>query len=267
MARLPLDKSWIKCCTMLDIIKNETHTYDFLKNYPQDELSDDVKACYDVLLSSDYNYFNVRNFRSLAVCLYYYLLGKGVSEPLDHLMMGEQLSKRKLLDENSSQLLSAKILLGQVNIYELEYDKLPFHSKFARNAVERYPKFIEYPDYTIKKQFDFYIKKLCGKNAFLKVESAEDVPLAVAFDQMTIDDAKIKFPQMANHETNRFKEMKTINYEVCASKDHRIIMAHAMKRMYDRKSLHIMNEECVGKSFPKFFNYLYEITNAYQRYS
>lgn len=277
MTRLPLDKSWIKCLTILEMRMGlHGKVRDFLNTFPQDEMSDDVSACRDLLNAwrEGSNMLPVRNFRSLAVALLAFLKTRHRDER--EILMGSQLRKRKLLDEYSSQQISAQILAGNPNIldeWELRgMDKLPYHCKLANEAsiLANYSNALTVyrEDRTILKQFTYFIQKLQGKKVKLKIDSAEDIPLAVAMGEMSIKVAEKKYPQLKHHETNRIKELENMLTDTnCASTDHRIVMARAMSdvlkeswTLYDRP----VNPEAVNKSFPKFWEYLDEIIGVYR---
>ena len=283
MARLPLDKSWIKCLTLLEIRGGfDGKIRRFLNNFPEDEMSDDVKACRDLLNAwNNKNYYlPVRNFRSLAVGLEAIMRTK--KEIKYEMLMGSQLKKRKLHDENSSQGISAMILCGKLENVIKEFRivnpyKLNHHNRVAFEALVSYEtekdfktydisKSIYKEDKTLMKQFDFFINKLQGNDIELKIDSAEDVPLAVAFGLMDLKTAEEKYPQLRNHETDRIEEMKN-NFDsgVCISIDHRIVMARSMIDVINGKlpDRLIAYPKSTNKSFPKFWNYIKEVINTY----
>lgn len=275
MTRLPLDKSWIKCLTILEMrVGLHGRVRDFLNTFPQDEMSDDVVACRELLNSwqEASDMLPVRNFRSLAVALQAFL--KTRQRNKSEILMGSQLRKRKLEDGYTSQHISAQILAGNPIIldeWELRgMNKLPYHCKIAHeaNILASYSKNLKVyrEDRTLAKQFTYFIQRLQGKDVRLKIDSAEDVPLAVAMGEMSVKTAGVKFPQLKNHETDRIKEMEyMLTNTDNTSKDHRIVMARAMQGVLKNgyaESPHY--KSAVNKSFPMFWKYLNEVIGVYK---
>lgn len=272
--RLPLDKSWIKCITVLEMQEgygSDGAVRNFLNSYPDNEMSDDVKACRDVLnaLHNKSNVFPVRNFRSLAVAL---TCLKSIDR--NNILLGSQLRRRKLIDENSSQLKSAKMLTGKKEQVLADYPNIhdmPYHVYMAYEAETfRYDKTTIYrEDRTLTKQFAYFINKLQDKDTKLEVNSAEDVPLAYMFGEIELSEIKSTYPQMVNHESNRIDELNAVTRTPGASQimytdDHRIVMACEMFGIVNDSQYKFMHPECVNKSFPNFFKYIKEITDIYK---
>lgn len=281
MIRFPLDKNWIKNFTIMEMKYGGHQVQDFLNEFPDDEMPDDVKACRDTRNAwKVYDYLPVRNFRSFAVAVD--MLIQQSQYRHYKILMGSQLRNRVLYDKNSSQRISATILtmndsaledrlLQNKNLFELSPHlrnaitiKKMFADKDTRNRVKL---MIYKEDETIKKQFNYFITKLCGENFRLKVDSAEDVPLAVAMGEMTLEDAEEQYPQLRHHETDRIKELKSaFKGQYNETNDHRIMMARAMKDVIDEKHyyLDVIKPEVVNKSFPKFWDMIKDIRWTYK---
>jgi hypothetical protein len=278
--RLPLDKSWIKCLTMLEIQLEpyyDISVQQFLNNFPDDEMSDDVKACRDLLNSfenENLEYYPVRNFRSLAVAVYKYLESENIDT--SKIQMGTQLRQRKLIDENSSQLKTAELLVTQdLKKIKKEFtkDTIPYHLNIATEAVFNFNENEQFniyrEDRTIAKQFEYFINKLQNKDVKLRIDSAEDIPLAYMFDEISLNKIKTKYPQMINHESDRISSLTEITTDTdeVDSNDHRIVMACAMASIVESnkyKFTYYNHKDAVDKSFPKFWEYYDNIVKTYK---
>lgn len=105
-----------------------------------------------------------------------------------------------------------------------------------------------------------------GKSRWTPKHS-EDFCYAYAFDYMTLDEAKEKWPQLANHESNRFEEMQRQIKEVdehkkITSTDHRVVQAATMyaMRKYDLGSEALEMDQAslfaTHKTWPLFMKFM-----------
>lgn len=276
MTRYPLDKSWIKCLTVLEIKNGGDAIKNFLNNFPDDEIGDDVRACKDALnvFYKHNKLIPVGNFRSLAVALDKMFKQRQFQN--HDILMGSQLRKRQLHDINSSQDTSAHILVSNDSYLEnriLNSDvpiRPHIHTAILAKNYFNDLKFVQKhmniyrEDNTIETQFNYFMARLCGKDKKLIIESAEDVPLAVIMNEMTLEEAEKNYPQLRHHETDRIKEMKEMKRGINHSEDHRIIMARAMWDVLNGNDYEkVLFKDAVNKSFPKFWEKMREVVSVY----
>jgi hypothetical protein len=92
----------------------------------------------------------------------------------------------------------------------------------------------------------------------------EDYCLARVLGVMDMQSGKSRWPELAGVNNNRIMELeKQIGYaqkgEQITSNDHRIVQALAVKAILDNKEIRVKDPECVAKSWPKFWEFLYAV--------
>jgi hypothetical protein len=123
------------------------------------------------------------------------------------------------------------------------------------------------PDYTPPPQPRPLVAVPAERPRFKPIIS-EDFALAVALDEMTVEEGARRWPKLSQHESNRLREMPRLlklmrsydgSQKIDAPPDHRLVMAIAMRANYDGPSLgpkDFTNPGCVSKSWPRFWDFV-----------
>jgi hypothetical protein len=168
------------------------------------------------------------------------------------------------LDNGTSQWASASVLLGSKEKIENSPNKL----RLTYEAVKHWnhnetwkPRY----DPTIERQAQAFLNLLKTKSLNFTPKHSEDYCFARAFDLITPDIGKKKFPSIIGHETNRITEMeKAISQaesnQAIDSKDHRVVQAIVMRQISKSKPYDIVNKNCVNKTWPQFWDFISSIS-------
>ena len=174
------------------------------------------------------------------------------------------LSKLLELDKGTSQWASIAVLMGNND----KLNNIPYHLELTYKALDHWKEqrsreqvWIPIFDNRIKRQADAFIMILNTGFTDFKPENPEDYCFAIVFDLINRKQGEEKWPHMIHHETNRFEEIekqldKYESEEIIDSKDHRVIQALVMKSLIDGKQIHVANKSCVGKSWPRFWEFI-----------
>lgn len=122
-------------------------------------------------------------------------------------------------------------------------------------------------DPTIKHQAETFLAMLRGEPSTFEPKQVEDFPFSFLLrGTPTIAEAAVRWPNLANHESNRLRAVTEACEEWHASRtissyDHRIIQAMsmcAMIRGYAPRRLRecVQHPEAVAKSWPQFWKFL-----------
>ncbi len=179
-------------------------------------------------------------------------------------------SLEKLLTLESSQWTTAALLCGNREVLK----NMPPRVKLTYEAREHWESrraqkmcWQEKYDFTLAGQAVHYLKLLVGNNAVFEPKDAEDYCFARAFGYITTAEGKKRWPQLAEHESNRFVEMDKVliaaaNGEKIISDDHRIVQAMAMWSKVNNYPLEFSNPGAVKKSWPQFWKFLEEVSTT-----
>jgi hypothetical protein len=174
------------------------------------------------------------------------------------------LEKLLALDNGTSQWASASVLLGNEDCVknppyklQLTYEAV-YHWKERRSAGLCW---LPREDETIYKQATAYIELLKkGRTSFIP-EHSEDYCFARAFNLITKEEAKQKWPSLCGHESNRIKHMEDVirtadRRDIIDSKDHRAIQAIFMRQKSRHEPVYIKDRNAVNKSWPQFWDFI-----------
>lgn len=247
---IPLSKTIIKDCVLLELQSKETQLQEFLSK--QSDLSDDLKACYDVLRLRKFDSVCVGNFRSLYIGLKVLNQTQGFNFKI---MVGNELARREL-DPNSSQWESAKVCCNQKSNDER------YHVEIARNVVRRYydgerETLFETKDEVYVRLMDFVLK---GTPWRIVSNAESDVFFAIFFPSR-IDKIIKRNTTWKHHESDRSKSIhkaleQFLTGELVTSNDHRIVIGIALLAYLLDEKVQFLNYVATWKSFPRFFDML-----------
>ena len=254
---LPLSKTIIKDCTLLELQSGETKLQEFLSK--QSNLSDDVKACYNVLKQRKWKTAYVENFRSLNIGLLVLEVTKGMKFEI---IKGSELARREL-DLQSSQWNSAKVCCG------LDVEDNRYHVEIARNVVKRYNAGERESLFNSKDEvyIDLMNYVLNGKSWV--VNNPEIAVFFAIFHPERLTQMIKDFPTWKHHETDRSKSiLKALEQfqtkQLVTSNDHRIVIGIALLAYLLNQNVLFLNYMATWKSFPKFFDMLELIKHGRQ---
>lgn len=177
------------------------------------------------------------------------------------------------LDNGTSQWASAAMICGKQ--YELTLiGKSPFLAITLNTMLaykrampyERGPYSILTPDMTFVRQFDHYERVMNNPGLKFVPVSSEDFCYAVAMGA-DVEELLERFPSVIHHESNRYEAMKLLAVagpvpnSIHNSKDHRVIMAAAMK--YGVGPNLFTYPQCVSKSCPRFWEFMKYMKDNY----
>jgi len=252
MEYVPLSKTIIKDCTLMELQKGERRLQNFLAKQPF--LSRDLLSCYNVLRFRDLGLIDVGNFRSLLVGLTVLDKIKGIKFKIK---IGKQLSKREL-DPHSSQWESAKVCCGQ------ESTDRRYHVEIARKVVQRYNDGERETLFNTKDEvYERLLEYVIDGKPWSISNPEIDVFFAI-FHPERLDDIIKNNPTWKHHESDRSKSILEGLYELLSSRpissdDHRIVIGIALLAYLFGENLDrtlFVNYDCVSKSFPLFFDML-----------
>ncbi|MBI5149116.1 hypothetical protein HZA33_05550 [Candidatus Pacearchaeota archaeon] len=273
---VPLDKSWMIRVGVLDIINWRGNIEKFLVK--QKNLNDDLQALYHA--ARDWGSGNPIDVGESGT-LYRFLKFACWKQKLDkEFILRGTLKEREIcnnkeiiswplekllqLDNGTSQWASASVLLGNKERIE----NPPFKLQLTYEAVEHWNErrniklcWLPRYDETIEKQALAYLELLeTGKTNF-RPRHSEDYCFARAFDLITAEEGRKKWPSLEGHETNRIEEMERVidvanNGEIMGSKDHRVVQAIAMRQNIKKIPFDIKDKNVVNKTWPQFWDFL-----------
>ena len=270
----PLSKSWAIRQLFLDMIYGGKTGYKVIRYFhgqSRTDLSKDVRAAFDCAL----NYlkgryvFPVGNAGTVCRFTIYIMHGK---KYLMH--MGKQLRERmkkmqpvpanltdlsvaELLRLGTSQYASAALLLGAkpTGIKNL-HPKCKLAMEARKVYFENKGRWVPRYDEVILGQLNNFLH---GKE--IKDPIAEDYPCLRAYNLTTREEGTRRWPELADHECNRLKVMERIckrgfDRYVRVPKDHRVIMAVALRQKSLGLPIRLDNRKEVAKSWPTFWKWL-----------
>lgn len=265
---LPLSKSWAIRMIFLDMLYGEKTNYwviNYLKKQKDSTLADDIRsalACAVAYISGD-DVFRVGNSGTVCRFLLYFLDGKKYK-----IIKGRQLAERKieapnnisklslakLLKLGTSQFASVAILAGTRPVKNLPLRcqlSLVARKKYFKNNGKWTPKI----DEVIMRQLDHFMR-----GGQFKAKIAEDYCYARAFNSITKAEGKRRWPELANHESDRLEVMekvcKDFNRKINVPDDHQVVMAVALRQKSLGLPVRVSNKKCVSKSWPQFWQWL-----------
>lgn len=274
---IPWDKSWIIRMGILDLVHGRSQIASFLSD-EHAHLSDDLLALDRAITSwhagkpidvgESGTLYRLLQFTAWKQGLEKKFVTSGTlqdrpisSDPsIAHMPQEILLS----LDNHTSQWASAAALNGD----PLRIARPPFKLALTYLALEHWRAqtragndWLPRRDETIQKQVEAYSRALHGEALDFVPEQAEDYCFARAFDIMTSEEGKKRWPALVGHETNRITEMETqLEYMKSGSKitshDHRVVQAIAMLGNVRGQELSFSNPGCVRKSWPQFWEFL-----------
>jgi hypothetical protein len=178
------------------------------------------------------------------------------------------LSQRELLklDDETTQWASAAALCGDPE----RLPDAPFKLLLTYDTIDRWRQIREQgqgrwelrTDETIARQAEVFVRALVDRDRRpFAPRQAEDFCFAYAFGYMDVDQARALWPNLKGHESNRLLEMPIALAQMRAgdpitSRDHRVVQAVAMRAAYDGPPPNFVHAECVGKSWPLFWNFM-----------
>jgi len=282
---IPLDKSWMMRVGVLDIINNYDDITIFLGK--QRVLSEDSQAlyrCANAWKSDE----PLDVGESATLCRFLKFASWKLNEDKKFILRGTlndriicdnpeiinwPLEKLLKLDSGTSQWASASVLLGNEDgvknppyKLQLTYEAV-YHWKERRSSGLCW---LPRNDETIAAQAIAYIELLKnGKTDFIPKHS-EDYCFARAFDLITPEEAKQKWPSLQSHESNRIEHMEEVikladEKEIIDSKDHRAIQAIFMRQKSRHEPVYIKNRNAVNKSWPQFWDFLYYCEKTFKK--
>jgi hypothetical protein len=132
------------------------------------------------------------------------------------------------------------------------------HWKERRNKGLVYE--IRYDEILFKQAKAFFEILKTGITDFIPL-NPDDYCFARAFNLITKEEGKKRFPAIQGHESNRLEEMEKClkqfnNGELIETNDHRVVQAIAMLGVVENKKVNFSNKDCVSKSWPKFWDFL-----------
>jgi hypothetical protein len=180
------------------------------------------------------------------------------------------------LDDGTSQWASAAVLMGSSERMPLSHPRgisalgkleLSYRVRSewnARNGEGSSWK-LE-PDKTIWTQANAFLNRVDGRVSFAP-KDAEDYCFARAFGIMGPSQAMMMWPSLAGHESNRFISIEKAleqfkSHTIVDSSDHRVVQAVAMLARANGIGAQFQNPDCVNKSWPQFWNFLYTYTHT-----
>jgi len=273
---IPLDKSWMIRLGVLDMVNGYDDIIKFLSK--QEVLSEDLQALYRT--ARDY-----KNDKPLDIgesgTLYRFLrFASWKLKKEKKFILRGSLKNRKIcnnpaiikwpleklltLDNGTSQWASASVLMGNTETVQnppyklrLTYETVS-HWNSRRNSSLCW---LQRKDETIAKQADAYIELLKNRKTSFKTRHSEDYCFARAFNLVTPEEAKQKWPSLKGHESNRIEHMEEViaradNQEIIESKDHRVVQAIVMRQKLRKEPIYIIDKIVVNKSWPQFWDFL-----------
>jgi hypothetical protein len=277
---IPLDKSWIIRMGVLDLIHHKKDTIVFLQQ--QRDLPQDLKS----LLQASLDWEADRMvYVGESGTLYRFLLFSTwmANKPrvfvcdgtlreraisLDPSIVTYPIAKLLELDNGTSQWASAAVLWrgGEEKVknppykLRLTYEAKEHWEECQRKGVAWEPRL----DITIHTQARAFCGMWKSSHMQFSPQQAEDYCFARAFGCITPEEGLNRWPALVGHESNRIEAMeKSIlqfeNHEWITSSDHRVIQAMGMLAVTHRRGLQIANYQCVEKSWPLFWEFVYAV--------
>jgi hypothetical protein len=276
---LPLSKSWAIRMIFLDMLygkKTGHKVINYFRKQSKNDLSNDINAamrCAENYLSGK-NVYNVGNAGTVCRFIIYVMFGKKRK-----LRMGEQLRERfkkrkelenlpkdltglpltKLMGLRTSQYASAAILMGMQPILGL-HPKCDLTIEARQAYFANDGKWIPRYDEVIIGQLRHF---LYGEK--IKDPIAEDYCHLRAFNLMDHAEGKKRWPELAEHESNRLAVMEKICKKgfdglVNTHNDHGVFMAVVLRQISLGLKVRVTHKRCVRKSYPVFLNWIKQNT-------
>ncbi len=167
-----------------------------------------------------------------------------------------KLSLKELLDLGTSQYASAALLMGRQPIKNL-HPKCKLTIKARKVYFKNNGKWVPKYDEVIIGQLKNFLYGTKIKNPI-----AEDYCYLRAFNLMTFEEGKRRWPELVKHESNRLRIMERICKDfdkyINAPKDHRVIIAVALRQLSLGLPIRVSNKKDVAKSWPQFWKWINE---------
>lgn len=272
---IPLDKSWMIRMGVLDLISGHMDSQEYLEQH-YGELSEDLKSLYQasaqwgserpIDVGESATLYRFLRFASWKLGQEREFIRSGTLRYReicdDPGIIDWSLEQLLTLDDKTSQWASASVLMGnQERIarppykLQLTYDAVQHWNNARKNGERWEPRY----DETLLAQASAYLQWLKeGKMDFVP-QQAEDYCFARAFGIITAEDGGARWPSLRGHESDRIAKMeKELSEKEVESEDHRVVQAIAMLRT-DKDC--IMHPDCVGKSWPQFWQFFQDSPN------
>lgn len=252
---IPLSKTIIKDCTLLELQSGEDKLQNFLLH--QNDLSEDVLACLEVLtIGRKLGVAKVRNFRSLLIGLKMLEIQKGIKFDI---VMGNQLSEREL-DPQSSQWESAKVCCG-LQTFDSRY-----HVEIAKTVVMKYNQGYREELFDTKDEVYLELLEYVKTGMKMRINNPEIAVFYAIFHPEELPKMVRYFPTWKHHESDRSKSIlealeQFLTGKLVKSNDHRIVIGIALLAYILDENVTFLHYSCTWKSFPKFFDMLEAIKN------
>lgn len=279
---IPLDKSYTIRVGYLYILNGEGgKVVDFLDK--QENLSEDLQTLYRVALSWNteseidigesgtvYRFFQYADWKeglnkrflkrgTLAV-REISAMRRMIEWPIEELLT---------LDNGTTQWASAATLYRSVTGERVEkIHHAPYKLELTYEAIDDWKqqmagtkKWEKRYDETIMKQAKTFIQLLQGHQPDFELTHSEDYCFARAFDYISADAGKHRWPSLLSHETNRIDEMDIALFQIeqkrpVTTNDHRVAQACAMRQIYNKQGITVKSKVVYNKSWPQFLDFL-----------
>lgn len=281
---MPIDKSMTIRMLMLDMAKKRTAGTELLAH--NFELPDDVKFAIGATEHIRNRGTTIRVGESatlLRFLMFYNWLNKlNLQFVRQGTLINRQITdkpeiihwslKRLLnLDQKTSQWASAAYLF--IEDRRRIPSRSPHKLYVTRDAVEMYNDmvgkcgiWIPPKDKTILRQARAAVdwvngdRAHGGQHSYFYASHSEDYCFARVFNRITLQKGMELWPQLANHESNRFTHTEEAiqlfeQTGQIVSNDHRVVQALVLKATLERKPFNCTNVDCVSKSWPRFWDF------------
>ena len=282
---VPLGKSEIIRLAFLDLLNGRPKdTVNFLEG--QSDLSNDLKDTHK-LLRDGYTETESRTLKWLGkittelsgIELEIRPIGTLVGRDTEFSRADAELPAAELIKKyNSSQPATGVAINLSVNGDFERYAAAPHHLAMTYKIIDHWRErraagkmWLPHYDVTINRQVAAFLGTLkTGVCSFIPVEQMqpEDFCFAYSFGLVSVEQAKRLWPSLSGHESNRFEEMPRVMEAIrvgrkSPTRDHRAIMSGAWAAwVFYREMAEFEYPEAVAKSFPGFFKFMAEITQA-----
>lgn len=254
---IPKSKVILSACA----IKEVKHQTEFVEEFLRDNLeylSDDLMAIYLFLVNRYKKKIPVLNYGGMATKADVLFRDElGIEKEL---IMGTQLQGRKLRDNNSSKVNSAKAVLFHSDVKMLNnyYVGLSDDVRKAWNNKTKLRKMMNRPDDTILRMMNYYFD-----GTKYSVNNSEIAVFDAIINQQNLMRHIKEYPSWKNHETDRTKTIhKTLkeyyNDQVITTVDPREIICIVIKGKLEKKDVRIKYPHLPSKIFPKFWELIME---------
>jgi len=264
---IPFDKSWIIRLGVLDLLNNKNTIDEFLDNNQQ-KLSDDLLSL-QTAIQDWRNNEPIRVGESGTLCRFLKFAAWARGEEREFVKKGTLIERD--LYKPTSQWQSAAYLCGAIDKQPTDHPKI----QLTYDAVDHWNETKETAwtpryDNTILQQAITFLDRHFNCPATFSPESSEDYCFARTFGYIFRPDAEKQWPELADHESNRFVEMdkaiKQVRSEqTITSPDHRVVQAAVMHQVLTGYPINVTNKDAVNKSWPQFWSFIENLYNFKDR--